>query len=84
MKNLSLKKLKLSSDDYLQREQLKLILGGGYDPINGTCTVVCVNGVTIGCPPHAGNNFDNCDEGPTGPSAMCAAENSTVQSCTCS
>ncbi len=44
MKNLSLKKLKLGSDDFLQREQLKTILGGGYTPwVPGHLYVTCTS-----------------------------------------
>lgn len=58
MKKLSLKNLKLEVDDLLQRNELKNILGGGYDSGGGggggPCIVECNSGAVIQALP-------NCD-----------------------
>ncbi|WP_026808949.1 hypothetical protein [Arenibacter latericius] len=44
MKKLSLKNLKLNSNDLLQREQLRSVFGG-YG--GGSCTLHCVDGTEL-------------------------------------
>lgn len=66
MKKVNLANLKLGSNDRLQREQLKTILGGGYTPWQpGHLYVACTNSSCVTEVPNCSNPDQYCPPGET-------------------
>ena len=65
MKKLNLQKLNLVTNNLLQRNQLKTVLGGGYPGSGGGCFITCTGFQVEGspCPSKQENTDAICTEG---------------------
>ena len=74
-----LNELKLETNDVLQRDQLKRILGGNYimHEGGGSCTATCTDGTTISC----SGTTTSCNDANGEVDGSCENGDGTIKKC---